>query len=107
MDSNLITAVASVVTLVIGSGLSYGLGRKRNVAEIAKLKADKNVSDSQAAAVVATAAAEIVGPLLERLRELQDEVNSLRQINKQLNTRVCELEELMKEFLPKGVPYVD
>lgn len=97
-----IQALGPVVLAFVGAIAAYLAGKRKNLAEIEKLKAEKNASDAQAASVIAQAAAEIVGPLLERMRELQTEVTSLRQSNKQLNTRVQELEDLLREFLPKG-----
>lgn len=94
--------IGPVVVAVLISVPSYLVGRRKNAAEVSKLLAEKGASEASAAAVVAQAAAEIVGPLLERMRSLQEEVNSLRQLNKQLNVRIAELEDLVRDFLPKG-----
>lgn len=102
MSIELILQTASpVLVALIASIFSFIAGRRKGSAEIENLKSEKKVSEAEAARVLAEAAAQIVSPLLERLRSLQEEVNSLTQINRQLKGRVEELEALVKTFLPK------
>lgn len=98
--------VPGIVT-ILASMFSYLAGKRKNAAEVEHLKAQKKASEAEAAAVIAQAAAEIVGPLIERLRSLQQEVEHLTQVNRQLKSRIEELETLVKDFLPKEEKNVD
>lgn len=60
--------------------VSYFLGRKRNKAEISKLEGEKKsveaaagLSTAEAASIISRAAADVVQPLTNRIRELQQE----------------------------------
>lgn len=98
----LITAILTIV----GGFLAYVYGRKRNNAEIDKLKTEKSsieaaagLSTAEAASIISNAAAQVVKPLTERIQELQHEVaftrSELAKVtveNTRLKTRVAELE---------------
>lgn len=90
--------IFSMLSLVFG----FLFGRRKNIAEIENLKSQQKVAEAEAGSIIAQAAAQIVGPLVERVRALQQEVNDLTEMNKQLKNRIEELETLVKTFLPKG-----
>lgn len=97
--------------------VSYFLGRRKNQAEISKLEGEKKnveaaagLSTAEAASIISRAAADVVEPLTNRIRELQQEslardkkhaeeisrlqfhINEVTRENVQLKTKVAHLE---------------
>lgn len=73
----IITAVAGIVVSI----LTYFFGRKKNNAEVKKLEGEKKsveaaagLSTAEAASIISRAAADVVQPLTNRIRELQQEL---------------------------------
>lgn len=80
----LILAVVSGLFTIGGIVVSYFLGRKKSNAEVAKLEGEKKsveaaagLSTAEAASIIAQAAADVVQPLTNRIRELQTEAKAM------------------------------
>lgn len=93
------TSLVSGVLVLLGGFFAYLYGRKRNQAEIQKLQSEKEsieaaagLSTAQASSIIATAAAEVVQPLTNRIKELQGQVATLTQENVMLRNTLADLE---------------
>ena len=93
----IVNTIVAFICTVVTSIFAYIVGRKRNVAEVEVLKAEKTVLEARAAGLMAEAAAEMVGPLLERIRALQEDVAFLTEQNIQFKDKIEELEMIIRE----------
>lgn len=85
--------------------VTYFLGRKRNRAEISKLEGEKKnveaaagLSTAEAASIISRAAADVVQPLTNRIRELQqDSLERDRRHSEELRRLQNHLAEVTEE----------
>lgn len=80
----ILTLLIQVVAPTVAVIVSYLFGKKRQKAEVDRLQGEKKnleaaagLSTAEAASIISRAAADVVQPLTNRIRELQEEAKSL------------------------------
>lgn len=107
-------AVTSGVMSILAIVLSYVFGRKKNSAEVRKLEGEKKsveaaagLSTAEAASIISRAAADVVQPLTNRIRELQEDSKAMAdryaEDRKLLAARQVRLETHIAEVTKENV----